>query len=221
MDDSCGDSEWTAVEEEKILTQQGLEFGAQLSAQIEQFRPTAIVDAKAFSSHEARGILKTGLEVTNASIHNMASKLRNHEGIIEERIWRMIPSKQLEEKTAEELEKLQATKDSLGQCIRLISDARPQSLSQDVTLVENSFCLTVSTISALATARSVHYAGRPKVIGGDVSDKSLQTLSDSSDMKGRHSTQETSKADSGTDGGFQLRYGRGVPLANVSLSSHS
>lgn len=150
-----------------------LEICAQLSAQIE--RSESIVEAKrqASGSPEALRHVRTGKRATKASIQTMVSRLRSHEEILEGRAWKLISSNPPSKETAEELERLQATRDSICQCIRVLSDANEDTTEierhnvfEDITLADSSYFFTVSTVGDLVTAKRVNLTSRSYSIGG-------------------------------------------------------
>ncbi len=239
-DGGQGDGEWQAILEEKKCTQQGLEICAQLSAKIEQLEPIVEADGQSSappspaSAAEARGYVRTGLGATKDSIHAMVSQLRSHEGVIEGRFRKMVASNPVSKEMAEELERLQATKDSIHQCIRVISDASDetaeierQNLFEDITLADNSYSFTVSTVGDLVTARRINLSGRSYNVGGQITDEGFQKAIEAFTKEGLRSAEDSRQGgpgpilEAGRKGGdsrgeFHSRHGRGVPLASTT-----
>lgn len=224
-DGSCDDSEWPGIEEEKKLTQHGIEIGAQLSAQIEQFESMTVADSKSYGMLEAQDFVTTGLGVTKASIQAMVAKLRSHEDMIKGQSWRMVPLSLPREKITEELERLQTTKDSIDQCIRLISDANTDAteierntLVNDIPLADDAHNFSVSTIGELVTARVIGFSGRSRIIGGQMSDDVLQKAFSKFTDEGSQAEQDIRHGELGTDVIFESRHGRDTPLACLPSS---
>ena len=93
--------------------------------------------------------------------------------------------------TAVELKRLLATMDSIHQCINVISDAdnsrviERRSIFEDVTLADDAYKCTISTVGDLVNARRVNLTGRSRNdIGGQISNKSYHRTS-----KSFHNTQ--------------------------------
>lgn len=237
---SCGQAEgydqdsheWQAILEEKKCTQQGLEICAQLSAQIEELEPMMEAGPQSTNPPEARGYVKSGLGATKASIQAMVSQLHSHGDAIERRVRKMASSKPLSKETSEELERLQATKDSIHQCIQVVSDANDgaaeierHNLFEDITLADNSYSFTVSTVGDLVTAKRINLTGRSYNVGGQITDDGFQKAIEAFTREGIRPASNTrqevtapkqTEQEVSTRSGFQNRHGRGVPLTSTT-----
>ncbi|KAJ3496184.1 hypothetical protein NLG97_g2847 [Lecanicillium saksenae] len=174
-------AEWKAIMEEKMCTQQGLAICAQLSAQIEQLEPTIGAGQSSFHHPKARGFIRSGLSATKASIQTMMDELHSHKNVIERQIQEKASTQPMSEEVAEELRRLQATKDSIHQCIRVVSDAdndtaeiERHNVFEDITLADRSYNFTVSTVGDLVTARRINLTGGSYNIAGQIADESFQ-----------------------------------------------
>jgi hypothetical protein len=85
----------------------------------------------------------------------------------------------LSEPIAVQLARLQQTKESVSQCIKIVSEAgevanERSNLSKDITLADNSYAFSVSTVKDPVTARSFNLSGRSRHFGGQVTDETVQ-----------------------------------------------
>lgn len=234
--DDESSTEWQAIMEEKKSTQQGLAICAQLSAEIERLEPT--VGPKSPSHHhaKARSFIRNGLGATKASVQTMMDELHSHESMLARQIREKAAVKPMSDETAGELQRLQATKDSIHQCIRVISDAdsgtaeiERQNVFEDITLAGNSYSFTVSTVGELVTARRINLTDRSYNVAGQIADESFQKaveaftkdgLQPSSDSRAAQPS-EPATAEGETRIEFQSRHGRGVPLMRAGEASNS
>lgn len=215
--------EWQAMMEEKRSTQQGLQICAQLSAQIELLVPgsTAAPEEQHSGSSpppppSARRYVSTGINVTKRSIQDLVMQLRNHEEILDSRLQTMATSGPNPQDRVAELAQLRETKESLQQCIRIISDAdetlasERQNIFEDITLSGQSLNFAISTTGDLVTARRINLTDRSRNVGGQISDDSFQKAVEAAFANDMNRSQEQST--STDDSSFQ---GRGVTLSRL------
>ena len=124
------DAEWQALSEEKESTRQGLRICAQLSTQID----------KAVSAHQqqraqaprlpeapryplAHQYVTDGLHLTNTSIQALVRKLQEHQDEIDRRLDALNLTAKSPGNASLQLTQLQETKDSIRQCIEVVSSA--------------------------------------------------------------------------------------------------
>lgn len=221
-------SDWAAILEEKRCTQQGLDICAELSAQIERLEPMVEAGPQSANPPEAQIYVRRGLGATKASIQAMVSQLNTHGEVIEKRVRTMAATKPLSSDAAEELERLQATKESIHQCIRVVSDANDDmadierhNVFEDITLAEHSYSFTVSTVGDLVTARRINLTGGSYNVGGQITDEGFQKAIEAFTKEGLRPAQDIKQTGSvprqtgkvfGPEGEFQSRHGRGVAL---------
>lgn len=233
-----GDDEWMAMLEEKESTQQGLRICAQLSAQIEQLEPTSTEHPQFMQRPSAHKYVKHGLSATKNSIDSLVARLQAHEDDINKQMEAMRSASPLSPSAATQLAALQETKESLHQCIKVVSEAdktlvvERRNIFEDITMVDNAYDFSVSTIGDLVTARRINLSGQARHVGGQISDESFQMSMQALtqlDM-GREKTTPTSDEDVDqaiptdytrsrelSSDGFSGRYGKGVALSPQEL----
>lgn len=220
--------------EEKESTQQGLKICAELSDQIKRLEPEPSPIVEESQQPSARRYVRSGLDVTKSSIHAIVTNLRSHQDGLDQRIKSLrasgatIPAVR---DIASELRQLQETKESIQQCIQVISEAdqslaaKRQNLFEDITLSDDAYNFTVSTVGDLVTARRIELKDRSRNVAGQISDESFQKALDAfsrGDLRVSRRSQSDEiprgEIEQGTDhhsDKFGSRYGLGRPLANA------
>ena len=179
--DNNGDDEWLAMLEEKESTQQGLVICAQLSAQIDRLEPTSKEHPKFAERQSARKYVKSHLGTAKGSVQSLASRLQSHLDEITRQMATMQSTAPLSENTAVELERLHETEQSIRQCINVVSEANEtlitekRNIIEDVTMEDNSYNFSISTVGALFTTRGVKLTGQSRHFTGQIDNKSYQT----------------------------------------------
>lgn len=227
----CG-TEWQALLEEKQSTQQGLKLCAQLSAQIDQLGPTLRENPQFMNHPSARKYIRAGLVSTTGSIQDLVSRLRKHEENLDRQLETVKAALPHSESNTTQLAQLQETKESIRQCIDIVSAANQdltgerRNVFEDITMADDTYDFSVSTIGDLVTARRINLQGRARHIGGQISDESYQRTIDAltqhhlasegpwpatHDLK---QAQPTLKVEDGSSSTIQFsdRYGRGFRL---------
>ena len=216
--------EWRALLEEENATQQGLEICAQLSEQIERLDPT--VEGRIGSRHFAGADHHVGSECRTTKA-NMVAQLHSHGAMIDKQIIEITSGLGLPRDTSEELEKLQATKQTIHNCAGAILNASADAqierynIFEDITVAENSFSFTISTIGGLVKARGLTITGGSYNVGGQITDEGFEkaleafTRLELEPVQHARSTTAASKqygkqVSTGSD--FHKRHGRGMPL---------
>lgn len=173
-------SEWQAILEEKMSTQHGLLLCAQLSTQIEGFESISQESLTFKDRPSAHKYIKLGLRSAKGSIQSVMSQLQIHEDDIDRQLKALSSGKPLPEDAIEQLTRLQETKQSLRQCINVVADAsntlveQRQNIFEDITMTDDSYDFSISTVGDLVTARRLTLNGRSRHIGGELSDESYQ-----------------------------------------------
>ncbi|KAH8701437.1 hypothetical protein GQ44DRAFT_631717 [Phaeosphaeriaceae sp. PMI808] len=172
-------AEWQAMLEEKESTQQGLNMCAQLSAQIVQCQSASAEHAQFSGRPSAHKYVKTGLSEARISIQNLVTRLQAHEALIGSELEAMSLQETLSEPVAAQLARLQQTKESVSQCIQIVSEASElanerSNVFEDINLADNSYAFSVSTVNDLVTARRLNLRGRSRHFGGQVTDETVQ-----------------------------------------------
>ncbi|CAG9951335.1 unnamed protein product [Clonostachys rosea f. rosea IK726] len=228
--------EWEAILEEKASTQQGLSICAQLSLQIEQFGSTTRESPGFGDRSSAHKLIRSGLNSAKGSIQSLVTRLQIHENDIEKQLAALVSSTHDCENNISQLTQLQQTKDSLRQCIEIVSDASETLMDQrrnvfeDITMADDSYDFSVSTVGDLVTARRLTLKGRSRHVGGQISDESYQRTVDAItrlDMENARISSQNNDPDLALDRatpmpqikkgkaqeGFSNRHGRGVILS--------
>ncbi|GKT52150.1 uncharacterized protein ColSpa_12331 [Colletotrichum spaethianum] len=171
--------EWQAILEEKETTQQGLKMCAQLSAQIMQLESSSKEHAQFSRRPSAHKHIKTGLSEVKGPLLSLVARLQTHEAQISSQMEAMSLEEVLSEPVSTQLARLQQTKDSISQCIKVVSEAgelanERSNVFEDITLADNSYAFSVSTVNDLVTARQLNLKGRSRHFGGQVTDETVQ-----------------------------------------------
>ncbi|KJZ69222.1 hypothetical protein HIM_11385 [Hirsutella minnesotensis 3608] len=220
-------SEWQAMLEEKNSIQRGLEICDHLSSQIEQLEPTSGEHSQFQNYPSAHKFIKNGLNATRSTVRTLVSQLQTHQDDIDKRMAAMRPTSMCQPDAAD-LAQLQATKESIRQCIKVVSDAddalmvQRQNLFEDITLADDALNFTISTVGDLVTARRINLTGRSLNVGGQISDESYQKSIDV--MSKRDTSNVLSNAQEidqmkptrdpvSTESEFHGRHGPGVRLS--------
>ncbi|CAK7200715.1 hypothetical protein SEUCBS139899_003414 [Sporothrix eucalyptigena] len=211
-------------------------MAAQLSAQIQILEAVPDEPPQLSDKPSAHKFVKSGLDATKGSISTLVSQLRSHESRINEQIEAMASAESaapLSSDTLTELKRLRETKDSIQQCLDVVSSAddttviERHNIFEDITLADNAYNFAVSTVGDLVTARRINLSGRSRNIGGQISDESFQrSIENITNLDMKHyqlqdSEQEVpapqaSKRDD-TGSAFDYRFGRGVKLSDSAI----
>lgn len=176
--------EWHAILEEKESTQRGLDICAQLSSQIVQFESGSTEHAQFSDRPSAHKHVKAGLGEVGGTVQTLMDRLRTHEALISSQLEAMSLTDAFSEPVAAQLTRLQQTKESISQCIQIVSEAREaaderSNVFEDITLADNSYAFSVSTVNDLVIARRINLTGRSRHFGGQVTDETVQKSMDS------------------------------------------
>lgn len=171
---------WRTLLAERQCAQQGLEFCAQLSSEIERLEPQLSDVSPAAAPTVAQRYIDSGVSTTKGSIQALRSQLQSHTNDIEQQILAMSPRDASSVQETGELADLQRAKNSIETCIQLISQAEEQAtaverrnLFEDIVVSESSFNFTGSTVGDLVTARRVKISGGSVNVGGQLGSSEL------------------------------------------------
>ena len=73
-----------------------------------------------------------------------------------------------------QLAQLQETRESIRQCMNVVTDAGEDlakervNVFEDITMTDNSYGITVSTVKDLVLARRVNLQGQARYVGGQI-----------------------------------------------------
>ena len=118
---------------------------------------------------------------------------------------------------AAEQEKIQEEIDSIKQCLAICADASKRAeqdrinVFEDVSMADDGHQVIVSTLGDLIVARRVTAGARSMQLMGQMSDASLQQLSQNF---GNGTVEKGNKDDAGS--GFKERYGEGWKLSPLN-----
>ena len=172
-------TEWNAMIEEKQSTQQSLKMCSRLSAQIAQYE-SASTEHKQFADRpSAHKHVRSGLDKAKGSIQSLVTRLQAHEASIDAQLEAVSLDEASSETVASQLARLQQTKESISQCIQVVSEASQMAeersnVFEDITLADNSYAFSVSTVNDLVAARRLNLKGRSRHFGGQVSNETVQ-----------------------------------------------
>ena len=171
--------EWNAMLEEKKTTQYGLDMCTKLSMQISQYESSSSESTQFSSRPSAHKHVKSGLGHVKRSIGSLIDNLRVHEASINAQLETMSLTEAASEPVAAQLAQLRQTKESINKCIEIVSEAgeqadRQSNLFEDITLTENSYAFSVSTVNDLVIARRLNLQGRSRHFGGQMDDQTVQ-----------------------------------------------
>lgn len=222
--------EWESLLEEKASTQRGLALCAQLSVQIEQFELTSQESPEYTGRPSAHKYMRSGLDSAKGSIQSVVTRLQTHEDDVDRQLKAITSVSPLPKDAVKQLIQLQQTKDSLRQCIKVVSDAgetlteQRRNVFEDITMADDSYDFSVSTVGDLVTARRFTLRGRSRHIGGQLSDESYQRTIDAITRLDMEHIQRIPSPNQGSDRAlfiaenentkpFSDRHGRGVALS--------
>ncbi|KAI6618495.1 hypothetical protein MCOR08_009043 [Pyricularia oryzae] len=227
-------TEWEAFSEEKESIEQGFKLCAQLSAQIEQFMSLSAENPQFSSRPSAHKHIKSGLGPIGASLQSPLLILQKHKLSIKQQMEALRISGLHGDATAQ-IESLEEIKTAIRQYIHIVSDTdeivrkERRNVFADITMADDSYAFSMSTVGDLVTAKGFHLSGRARYIGGQISDKSYQMTVDALtklDLAHSQSTRQNSQdhgqktygptpvhPETGGTKTFQDRYGRGMKFS--------
>lgn len=218
-------TEWLAMLEEMQSTQQGLRLCSQLSTQIQELESTSKEHPQFQQQPSAYKYIRSGLGAAKGSIHSLMSRLQTHENEINKRMETMKLTLPLSEDEAKQIAQLQEIRESIHQCMNVVSDAgqtltdHRYNIFEDITMTDKSYGICVSTVKDLVIARRVNLKDEARYVGGQLSDEGYQNTIDKltqldqaiAQSSGRDIGQkpDTSELKAGS---MVDRYGRGFKL---------
>lgn len=179
--------------------------------------------------------VKSGLGEARGTIESLITRLRTHASLVDEQLEALSSGGGFTEPVATQLARLQQTKDSITQCIRIVSEANDladerSNVFEDITLAENSYAFSVSTVSDLVIARRLTLKGRSRHFAGQVDNetvqKSMEALTQldalytqTAGMNDRDLRRGAESPGSGEGSQFHGRFGPGKPLSMSKRSN--
>lgn len=173
--DDSNSAEWRDLLAEKRCAQQGLEFCAQLSSEIERREPGLRAAFGEVIAPRAREYWGNGVDDTKSSIQAMESKFQTYKEEIEQEM-QTIPSS-YQTQVATELEDLQKFKDGMEKCLQVVSQAEKQvNKFENIYLSGNSANITVSNNGKVIQTSNVTALDGSLNVGGQIGGAELTAL---------------------------------------------
>ncbi|KAF5541681.1 beta-lactamase [Fusarium phyllophilum] len=230
-------TDWLALFEEKESTRKGLQICTELSLHIEALESTSSENPQFSKQPSADKYIKSSLSSAKTSISTLESRLRSHGSEIDRRMDAMKLKTDLSEDDINELAQLRETKESIHQCMNVVAHAGEDlakeraNIFEDITMADNAYGITVSTVKDLVFARRVNVQGQARYVGGQIDEASynatISALTDldrgSAQYGGRDMTWESSKDEvankAAISRAFLERHGPGVKLEPPGVSA--
>ena len=172
--------EWEAMLEEKESIQQGLQLCDELSGRIREAESASKENPQFSQYPSTHKYIKKGLGAAKGSIQALMSRLQSHEEEIERRMEAMRSTVPISEDVTSQLAQLQETKESIHECLKVVSEANEtveaerRNVFEDITLADEAYSFSVSTVGDLVTARKFNISGRARNVGGTLDAESYQ-----------------------------------------------
>ncbi|KAF5650026.1 beta-lactamase [Fusarium sp. NRRL 52700] len=230
-------TDWLALFEEKESTRKGLQICTELSLHIEALESTSSENPQFSKQPSADKYIKSSLSSAKSSISALESRLRSHESEIDKRMDAMKLKADLSEDDINELAQLRETKESIHQCMNVVAHAGEDlareraNVFEDITMADNAYGITVSTVKDLVYARRVNVQGQARYVGGQIDEASynatITALTDldrgSTQYGGRDNILVSSKDEAANktvpSRAFLERHGPGVKLDPSGVSA--
>lgn len=171
-------TDWLALFEEKESTRKGLQICTELSLHIEALESTSSENPQFSEQPSADKYIKSSLSSAKSSISMLESRLRSHGSEIDKRMEAMKLKTDLSEDDINELAQLRETKESIHQCMNVVAHAGEDlakeraNVFEDITMADNAYGITVSTVKDLVFARRVNVQGQARYVGGQIDEAS-------------------------------------------------
>jgi DNA repair exonuclease SbcCD ATPase subunit len=226
---SDGDTaERQQIQEERNSTQQCLDICNKVLIQLDQAQPNAFIDFSSTYHPPAvttLGGLTSAQQLTANTFRACREKLIDTTTYLERQLqdinnrlkrFSMLPTN-ISDKQAAEQERLQEERDAIKQGLNICAEASRQAnhehnnVYEDISLIDDSQQVIISTIGALITARRVSGGSRSIQVFGQMSDESFQLLSRNI------GTEKVIERQPGVGPEFEGRYGMGVKLSGQNV----
>jgi hypothetical protein len=215
------------VQEERKSTQQCLDICTKVLIQIDQLQPNALINLS--STHNPTVTTLSGLtsaqQLTATTFKACKERLTDTTAHLERQLRDInnrlkqfsLQTTNLPSEQTVEQEILEEERDAIRQSLNICTEASGQAnqehtnVYEDISLVDDSQQVIISTIGALIAARRVSAGSRSFQVFGQMSDESFQKLAH------RIGTEKVVEAQSRADPEFEGRYGTGVKLSGQNL----
>jgi hypothetical protein len=221
------------IQEERDSTQQCLKICAQVVTHIDQHQPTIFEntstpsdgyqapDTKLGGFPSARIITADTFKVCKEKLSDTTMKLESHLQDIDNRLQNLsLPGSKNSNDQVAEQERIKEELDSIKQCLAICAQASTQAnkervnIFEDISMTDDGHQVLVSTIGDLISARRVTAGARSRQWLGQMSDDSLQQLSQNSS---HFAAEKSVESQTERSGNFEGRYGVGLKLSSPNL----
>ena len=218
------------IQEERDSTQKCLDICAEVSAHIDQLQPNAIVNISA--PYQATVATLSGLTSPQKVVYDTLKACReyltNSTGQLERQLqgintrlqsFSQQPLDPSDERAAER-DRLQEERESIKQSLGICAEASTQAhqkqsnVWEDMSMGDDAREFLVSTVGDLISARRITLASKSVLVSGQMSDQSLQQLSQDLNRIG---VETVAQRQTGLGTQFEGRYGAGVKLSSPNL----
>jgi hypothetical protein len=223
-----------SILEEEECTKRGLDMCDELPSWKVQNDSAFTEHAQVPNRPSAHKFVRRGLSQVGGSLQSPVTGLKSHEASIGSELGAMSLKEGLLKPLPAELARLQQTKESISQCIHIVSDAKDLAdershIFEDITLADNSTASFISTGKDLIMARRCNLGDRSQQWVGSLEDDSVRrfiealTQSDAEHPRLHSQTvqvrrrQESEYAGSRNTWPFDSRFGPGFSLQERNI----
>ncbi|KAH8648324.1 hypothetical protein BGZ60DRAFT_390547 [Tricladium varicosporioides] len=215
------------IQEERNGTQHCLDICTQVLSQIDQVQPNAFVNLSSTyippvttlsGLASAQQLTSITFKACKERLTDTTARLERQLQDINNRLARFpSQSASMSNEYAAEQERMQEERDAIKQSLAICAEAsieanqEKSNVYEDISLVDDSQQVIISTVGALISARRVTGGSRSFQVFGQMSDDSFQLLSR------RIGVDKTTEPPTKVDPVFENRYGSGVKLSGQNL----
>lgn len=154
-------------------------MGGQSSIQIIRYETASTEHARFSGCPSAHKYMRRGLSEVGGSVQSLVTRLQSHEASISSQLEAQSLRKGMSAPVAAQLARLKETKESISQCIQVVSDAQDlagerSNIFEDIIIITASYALSVSVVNDLVIARRLNLSNRSRHLGGQVNDETVQ-----------------------------------------------
>lgn len=215
------------IQEERNSTQHCLDICTKVLIQIDQVQPNAFINLSSTLNPtvttlsgltSAQQLTATAFRACKEKLTGTTTHLERQLRDINNRLKQFsLRATNLSSDQADEQEILEEERDAIKQSLNICTEASGQAnqeqtnVYEDISLVDDSQQVIISTIGALIAARRVSAGSRSFQVFGQMSDESFQNLTS------RIGPEKVVEPQSRADPEFEGRYGTGVKLSGQNL----
>ncbi len=215
------------MQEERNSTQHCLDICTKVLIQIDQLQPNAFINLSSTLNPpvttlsgltSAQQLTATTFKACKERLTDTTTHLERQLRDINNRLKQCsLQPKTLSSDQAEEQEIMEEERDAIKQSLNICAEASGQAneeqtnVYEDISLVDDSQQVIISTVGALIAARRVSAGSRSFQVFGQMSDESFQNLAR------RIGTEKVAEPQSRANPEFEGRHGTGVKLSGQNL----